>query len=714
MYRTLRNALALACSLFFLLSGGAEAQQDRTLREEVSINIIEVPVTVVDRSGNPVRGLGSSDFELYDNGAPVPIQHFETIDVQNMPVTRSINPVARLHVVLLFDLSNSTPGSIERSREAAIGFVSEELRPSDLVAVVTFSVEQGLRPVTSFTADRDLLKLAIETLGHPKFFHTSDPLLLSGTSLMDAGGGVGQASGFDVGDMFLSISEEMDRMNRRVHEEYLRKRLESQLDSFGEFARLLDGVRGRKQIVLLTEGFEPRLIQGRERTTAEAREELDAIASGQPWRVDPDQRYGFTSAKTTLSKMARLFKRSDVVLHAIDIKGLRTDVDAQTGFGRRSNESLFLLANPTGGQVFKNANHLSDSFEEIIKQQEVVYLLGFPARLTGREGHFHELEVKIKGVPGAKITHRSGYYEPSSGLSDFEKAFSTADILVNDIPQNELDLSTLAVPFLVEGEDWKVPVIIEIPGYQLLEEVPGPALDAELFIYAFDQGGSVHDFHHQRISLDLEKLRTALEQIGIKFYGVLRVPTGNYAIKALLRVDQSSRSGFTRRDIRASGEDEPLLLPPLVLEEEGKWLMLKAEPRSAEERVYPFHLGSRSFVPSAGAVLEEGEMHQIALFAYNIDYGSGLRAGVRSADGTSRDANLSVIAHAPGSGAEPSKLLVELDTTGLTAGVYHLDFAVGEGTFREATSLPFTMTDRNDEIDRKPPDSIDPADEGEN
>lgn len=141
-----------------------------------------------------------------------------------------------------------------------------------------------------------------------------------------------------------------------------------------------------------------------------------------------------------------------------------------------------------------------------------------------------------------------------------------------------------------------------------------------------------------------------------------------------------------------AAQEQAPLLPPLLLEDEGKWLMLKAEPRSPDECAYRFHLATENFVPAARGRVERGNDQKIALFAYNLDYDDGLRAGLRSADGAVRNANLSVLAHAPGSGVEASKLLVQLETADLPEGSYHLDFAVGEGQERKRASVPLKIT----------------------
>ena len=47
------------------------------MKETVNVNVIEVPVSVVDSSGNPVRGLTAANFEVYDGGKKQAITSFE-------------------------------------------------------------------------------------------------------------------------------------------------------------------------------------------------------------------------------------------------------------------------------------------------------------------------------------------------------------------------------------------------------------------------------------------------------------------------------------------------------------------------------------------------------------------------------------------------------------------------------------------------------------
>src|SRR5437016_5683361 len=123
----------LFVALLLLPSVAAFAQ----LKETVSVNVVEVPVTVVDSSGNPVRGLKLENFKLLDQGKERPITSFDMIDfgsAGNAPTSAlaPMNPAARRNFMLLFDLSNSQPASLARAQEAARNFVAKSVLPRDL------------------------------------------------------------------------------------------------------------------------------------------------------------------------------------------------------------------------------------------------------------------------------------------------------------------------------------------------------------------------------------------------------------------------------------------------------------------------------------------------------------------------------------------------------------------------------------------------------
>src|SRR5713101_5676007 len=107
--------LGAVTSLLVLSAGLAFGQ----VRETVNVNLIEVPVTVFDGGGNPVRGLTADKFELIDQGQKRAITTFEVIDFASpVRAISPLNPAARRSFLLLFDMSFSSPNGRTKAQDA--------------------------------------------------------------------------------------------------------------------------------------------------------------------------------------------------------------------------------------------------------------------------------------------------------------------------------------------------------------------------------------------------------------------------------------------------------------------------------------------------------------------------------------------------------------------------------------------------------------------
>src|SRR2546430_2212780 len=114
-------------------------------------------------------------------------------------------------------------------------------------------------------------------------------------------------------------SEQLEMSKRQQHnnEAYARQRVEKQVDALGQLAKTLRAVPGRKQIILLSEGFDAKYLQGRDvRDTNAQNDETQAVLSGNSWMVDNDARYGNTASQTMLDRMAPLFRSARAGAHA--------------------------------------------------------------------------------------------------------------------------------------------------------------------------------------------------------------------------------------------------------------------------------------------------------------------------------------------------------------------------------------------------------------
>jgi VWFA-related protein len=605
------------------------------VRETIRVDLVEVPVMVIDRAGDPVRGLTAANFRLYDAGKEREISGFDMIDLAAKPkgALETINPAARRNFLLLFDLSFTSPRSLANAQAAATSFVKNSVLPRDLAAVATIDLEHGFHLLTSFTSDRELVAMAIN---NPAGFRSGDPLQLSTESKLAkpdtterARADMEEVTPLKPHEDYQKKKERLDRMRDRADEAeamtrqithsndaYLRARVEKQVDYLGALARTLAAVPGRKQIVFLSEGFDAAVLSGRDaRSNEDLKYENDRAITNQQYRVDNDARYGSTSSQKFLADMARFFRGSDVVLHAIDIQGLRVQNTLKDGATINSNAGLAVLAAPTGGMFFQNANDLTADFQKMLHAQEVVYVLSFRAQVA-KPGEFHELRVKLVKVPGdPQVSYRAGYWERSAETRD-ERTLSAAEIILNDIPQDGLKLDAFAVAFPTETGNAQVPVVLEIPGGDLVGAARSETPSLEIYLYAFDENGTVRDRIFQRVSLDFAKLKERLFDAGLKFVATLSLPPGKYAIRSLVRMPESERKGFVRSDLVVPERGAMAMLTPVFIDANARWVTIRGASHAQQAR-YPFHLDDTEFVPAATARIRSGETPQFAVFVQN-------------------------------------------------------------------------------------------------
>ncbi|HEX6624923.1 MAG TPA: VWA domain-containing protein, partial [Pyrinomonadaceae bacterium] len=226
----------LALFLLLGLSAAATARQQQAADdgadeevERVSVQVVSVPVSVIDRDGRFVADLRREEFRLTDNGAEQPITHFAAVE----------QPFS---VLLLLDTSGSNVLRLQDMQEAAVRFVGQ-LRPQDRVLPVAF--------------DNDVVSLLDRW--------SSDQTRLA-AAIRSARTGMAVGSG--------DIETQTDRAGKT----YTLRRVNTRLyDAVGKAVAELGRVRGRKALILFTDGLDTTSTAATYKSTTEQAEELDAL-----------------------------------------------------------------------------------------------------------------------------------------------------------------------------------------------------------------------------------------------------------------------------------------------------------------------------------------------------------------------------------------------------------------------------------------------------
>jgi len=682
--------------------------------ETARVIVIEIPVNVVGTDRQPVRGLTAADFELTDDGKKQEISGFEVIDLAaalapttENPFPEAPPPAARRHWIMVFDLSYTSLNGLLRAREGAGNFARTGMQGNDLAAVATFSVDTGWKLVVNFTADRGQLSQGIATLGLPGLGvrTVSDPLAFAVAPLGEPGtaGSSGGRPGEGATEQILRENvEDFQRLNQTASDDRARGRVAQLLNSFGAMARALDAVRGRKHVLYFSEGFESRLLTGNagdsrsplEQSSPTQDSASESSIAGEFWKIDSDSRFGSSSTRGRLTEALSVFSRSDSVLHTIDIAGVRAEggVAEKAGSGK---DALFTLAAATGGEFIRNTNRLQGDLDSLSQRTAVTYLLAYQPRKLSSPGQLHKLRVKVK-APGARVSARGGYYEPKAfrSLSPIERVLAAGDLITGGSPSGDIPARLLAAPFAAEGGVAQVPVILEIPGQALLAGDTGALAGVQIYAYATDSGGTLSDYLTQEMTLDLSKTRSAVEAAGIKFYGTLYLPQGDYTLRSLVRNASTGRSGVQTATLRipAMPGGPAVVLPPVFQESGGKWVMAKGTPRAdAPPRApdYPFAIGGESFIPAALPLLTNGAEARVAVITYNFSGGAKpaplqVRSEIVSADGKPQAVDVKLARESSGERGGARKLLLTFKPEGLAPGRYALKVAVTDGSSKNS------------------------------
>ena len=265
-------------------------------------------------------------------------------------------------VALVLDTSASTQFKLSEIKAAALEF-AKQLRPQDRVLVVTFNSEVLL--LTEPTNDLVLIEETIE-----EFVHTG-----TATRLYDA--------------VNLTIAE---RLNR---------------------------IKGRKAIVLFTDGVDTASQQASYQSTLAQVEELDALIYPVQYDTSDYMRamQGSGQGTVTVTTTRRgIFgsSSSTQTYNAPANSGAPMPGTTKEDYDR-ANVYLHALADKTGGRLYpaKDTKQLADSFARIAEELRRQYTLGYyPKTASVADGERRAIRVRVR-QPNLAVKARNSYVKSS-------------------------------------------------------------------------------------------------------------------------------------------------------------------------------------------------------------------------------------------------------------------------------------------------------------
>src|SRR3954451_19827411 len=159
-----------------LLLASAQVPAPPPLVEKITVNVVNVDVTVMDKRGHPVRGLQRADFEIIEDDQPQEVSNFFVVDDaaprlevrRDAPAPEAAPPTEerfRRKVLVLIDNLNTSA----RSRNEALArleiFISSHFDDGRYDWSVA-TVDRRVHLLLAMTSDKNALHAVLSDISH--------------------------------------------------------------------------------------------------------------------------------------------------------------------------------------------------------------------------------------------------------------------------------------------------------------------------------------------------------------------------------------------------------------------------------------------------------------------------------------------------------------------------------------------------------------------
>ena len=511
-------------------------------------------------------------------------------------------------VAMLFDMSTMAVAEQIRVQKTAIDFIHSQLKPADLVAIMT-ATTGPLEISQDFTDDKDALEAAV------KKFRIGEG--------SDMAGSLGSGDTSD-DNTFSADQSEFDIFN-----------VDKKLTTIETSCKMLAGFPEKKALMYFSSGI---------------------TQSG-------------TDNQAELLKAVNVCKKSNVAIDPIDARGMQASApggDASTASGRggslftggggaggqgggrggaandSAQETLSTLANDTGGRLFAEDNNLTLGLEQARDDISSYYILGYYSTNSKMDGKYRTVSVKINGAEGAsaKLDYKKGYFAEK----DFGK-FTAADkedqlqqALILGDPITDLTIAAEVNYFRLARDRYFVPFSVKIPGSEIaLAKTKGAAkTDLDFIGQLRDTKDQIKGVVRDGITIPLAASTVSeLNSRPIAYDTGFTVPPGTYKLKFITRENETGKMGTydTTINIPDLANDQPgkVKTSSIVLSSQRqstKSALAKADPNSKVGDSNPLVEDNQQLVPSITRVFRKDQNLYVYLEVYDPTLGADQKPSV--------------------------------------------------------------------------------------
>lgn len=361
----------------------ATGLNEKDLVFHLDVRQVPVDVVVLDKKGNPVRGLKSSDFIVKENGKVQQVRSFDSFDgskllykpgklpplppntFTNAPTTPERGPL----YVLYYDLVNT-------SEENQMSFHRELLKFVDNAPVGTrialFVNGRGLHLVQGFTSDHAALREAILKKG----------------------------PGPHIPNVFMEGST------------FGRYDAGAALSNLQFIAEYLNGIPGRKNLIWLSSYFPipvgPTVASSPTGGAAAGQPALAGSTGLNGGPVILDLSY---LLKDVVKRTYSAMMQSQVALYLVSVRGVAgAEASSAEADAMADYQNMDTIAAATGGHAYFSGNRESELIAKAIDHGETYYTLTYAPSNTRYDGSERTIQVSLVKNGDYKLTYRKLYY----------------------------------------------------------------------------------------------------------------------------------------------------------------------------------------------------------------------------------------------------------------------------------------------------------------
>ena len=443
-------AATLAAAQSPSASPAQDSQPSPTTTIYTQAKLVVLDVTVQDKDGHPIHGLKREDFTISENRKPQTVISFDE-HTADSPVTPAppmppqpagvftdytpIPPDGVLNVVLLDNLNTPTKDQ-SYVRSQLQKFVKNA--PAG-ARIAIFGLTNRVYFLQGFTSNPEILKDAVEHKLTPRTSFLLDDPTGNNSDAISAGMPAGA-----IADNFTNFEAEQESFKTRVRVEYT-------LDAFNQLAHYLAAFPGRKNLIWFSASFP-----------------IDVAP-------DPTLPNPFTSMIDPMQEeyhqTTNLLAQAEVAVYPIDAQGIVSDPTfdvAKSGAGYTKNprqfsndenaffttqaeqhQTMFAIAQDTGGDAYLNSNDLATGVRRAIESGSNFYTLTYTPTDHTDNGEFRSIKVQLThqaSARGLSLSYRQGYFadQPFKPSSNPDKAAGNKLASADDRPTYNYDAAAMS------------------------------------------------------------------------------------------------------------------------------------------------------------------------------------------------------------------------------------------------------------------------------